>query len=105
LQFDLVGVSGTNQYKVMPLALVTTFTPLIVLVLRVAVVEAVPDAPADGAAELAAELTDGAADLAEFAGFDGDELPHPAARSTAAGIAAAAQYLRVRRLGSCSVSI
>jgi hypothetical protein len=80
LQFDLVDVSGTNQYKVRPLAFVTTATPSIVVVFRAALVEAVPDA--DGADELAA----GADELAEV----DDELLHPAARSAAAARPAAA---------------
>jgi hypothetical protein len=74
LQFDLVDVSGTNQYKVRPLAFVSTATPPIVVVFRAALVEAEPDA-------------DGADELAGVAGFDDDdddELPHPAARSATA---------------------
>jgi hypothetical protein len=80
----LVDVSGTNQYKVKPLAFVSTGTPPIVMVFRAALVEAGPDA--DGADELAT----GADELAEVAGFDDDELPHPAARSAAAARPAAA---------------
>jgi hypothetical protein len=81
LQFDLVDVSGTNQYKVRPLASVSTATPPIVVVFRAALVETVPDA--DGADELLA----GADELAEV----DDELLHPAARSAAAARPAAAR--------------
>jgi hypothetical protein len=84
LQFDLVDVSGTNQYKVKPLAFVSTATPPIFLVCRAALVEAVLD-------------VDGADEPAEVAGFAGDELPHPAARSAAAVRPAAAR----RQPGVC----
>jgi hypothetical protein len=77
-------VSGTNQYKVKPLAFVSTATPPIVAVFRAALVEALLDV--DGADELLA----GADELAEAAGFAGDEPPHPAARSAAAARPAAA---------------
>jgi hypothetical protein len=79
LQFDLVEVSGTNQYKVRPLAFVSTATPPMVLVVRAALVEAVPD-----------ELPDGADDLAEAAVPAGEEVEHPAARTAAAAKPAAA---------------
>ena len=46
VQFDAVDVSGTNQYKVKPLAFVSTATPPIVVVFRAALVEAVLDADA-----------------------------------------------------------
>jgi hypothetical protein len=78
LQFDLAGVSGTNQYRVWPLALVSTGTPPTVAAFRAAPAEAGPDAA--GAGELAAGA----------AGFDDDELPHPAASSAAAASPAAA---------------
>jgi hypothetical protein len=45
---DLVGVSGTNEYNVNPLALVSTVAPPIVVVFR-----AVPEAVATGGGELA----------------------------------------------------
>jgi hypothetical protein len=84
LQFDLLEVSGTNQYKVCPLALVSTATPPIVLVVRAALVAAVPDE--DGAAD----LLDGADDLVEAAVLAGDEVEHPAAKRAAAARPAAA---------------
>jgi hypothetical protein len=94
LQFDLVEVSGTNQYKVWPAASVTTATPPIFVVLRVAAVEAALDeaAEVDGAADVdgAAAEVDGAAEVLEVAGFAGAELPQPAASSAAAGRPAAA---------------
>jgi hypothetical protein len=97
LQFDFVGVSGTNQYKVKPLALVTTAAPLIVVVLRAALVDAVLDGAADA---------DGADEPLEAAGCDDDEeLPHPAASSATSVIATAAQHLRVRWVGGRSVSL
>jgi hypothetical protein len=40
LQFDFVLVSGTNQYKVKPLALVSTFTPLTLAVFSALAVDA-----------------------------------------------------------------
>ena len=40
LQFDLVLVSGTNQYKVKPLALVSTVVPLTVAVFSALPVDA-----------------------------------------------------------------
>jgi len=99
LQFDLVDVSGTNQYKVRPMAFVSTATPPIVVVFRAALLEAVPDA--DGADELLA----GADELAEVAGFVDDDELHPAARSAAAARPAAAHRQRgVCCLGGRSVT-
>jgi hypothetical protein len=40
LQFDLVLVSGANQYKVKPLALVSTVVPLMLAVLSALPVDA-----------------------------------------------------------------
>jgi hypothetical protein len=74
LQLDLVAVSGTNQYSVKPLALVTTATPPIFAVFKV-----VLDEPGR-AVETA--LTD---DLPAPAVLAAGELPHAAAlRATAA---------------------
>jgi hypothetical protein len=73
LQFDVVEVSGTNQYSVKPFALVSRVAPPIF-----AVCSAVPDDPA-AAAEVAA--ADGLLAPPEPA----DEvLPHAAAKSATA---------------------
>jgi hypothetical protein len=85
LQFDFVDVSGTNQYKVRPLAFVSTATPPIVVVFRAALVVAEPDA--DGADELAGDEVAGAAGADDD--DDDDELLHPAARSATAARPAA----------------
>ncbi len=77
LQFDLVGVSGTNQYKVKPFALVSTAVLPIVVVFRAALMAALDVDGTDGLVEEVDEL-------GEVAGFVGDELAHPAARSAAA---------------------
>src|SRR6266702_2120234 len=66
LQFDLVLVSGTNQYKVKPLALVSTVTPLIVVVFTAEPEEAGPE------------------DVPLVPPEPGDEPPHPAASNAAA---------------------
>jgi hypothetical protein len=86
LQFDVVAVSGTNQYSVKPLALVSTVTPP-----RVAVFRAVPDelAVADAAAEAAAD------GLPELLGVV-DELPHAAAMSATATSPKGAHLVVVR---------
>jgi hypothetical protein len=93
LQFDLVAVSGTNQYSVKPLALVSTVTPPILAVFR-----AVPDelALAEEAAEAPA-----AAGLPELLGVV-DELPHAAAISATATSPRGAPitFLRIGRLRS-----
>ena len=85
LQFDFVLVSGMNEYKVKPLALVSTVTPPIF-----AVFSALP---------VGAEAPDCAA-LAELAGADDvagadelPELPHPAAISPATATPAGASHL------------
>ena len=74
LQFDLVAVSGANQYSVNPFALVSTVAPAIFVVFRaeldepVAGVEAALDEEPPEAAGLDADEPD-----------DPDELPHAAA--------------------------
>jgi hypothetical protein len=78
LHFEVVDVSGTNQYKVKPLELVTTFVPLIVAVIR-AELEAGVDAGVDAAALLA-----GAAGLL----LEADELPELPHAATTRAIAA-----------------
>src|SRR5215472_356782 len=77
VQLDLLAVSGPNQYRVNPWALVSTVVPL-----TVAVFSADPDAP-PGLPE------------------PGDELPHAAAITAAAAIKPAARNLfRIRGLPS-----
>src|SRR5208283_5222358 len=87
LQFDLVAVSGANEYSVKPLALVSTVTPPMVAVDR-----AVPDelALAEAAAEVPA--ADG---LLELWGVV-DELPHAAAISATATSPKGANLVVVR---------
>jgi hypothetical protein len=94
LQFDLVAVSGANEYTVKPLALVTTVTPLIC-----AVFSAPPAAAALEAGALDAEA--GAALDAEAGTLEGvapalpldDELEHAAALIAAAAVPAAASIV------------
>jgi hypothetical protein len=76
LQFDLVAVSGTNEYSVKPLALVSTVAPPIVAVFR-----AVPDELALAEAPAEAPAAGG---LLELGGVAVDELPHAAAISATA---------------------
>src|SRR5271155_5775655 len=52
LQFDLVGVSGANQYKVKPRELLSTGTPWMVAIFRV-----VPDDPLFVGSVAATEIT------------------------------------------------
>jgi hypothetical protein len=75
LQFDLVLVSGTNQYRVKPLALVSTVTPFICVVFK-----AEPEAA-------------GLEDVPLVTPEPGDELPHPAASNAAAANTIAAGNL------------
>jgi hypothetical protein len=83
VHLDVVEVSGTNQYKVKPAELVSTFVPLIVVLINV-----LPD-------ELAAGLDAPAAGgvLLELA-----ELPQAAIASTAAANAAAPNIPRMCRV-------
>jgi hypothetical protein len=69
LQFDLVAVSGANEYTVKPLALVSTFAPPIVADFR-----AVVDAAAGEEAALGELLA-----LLAVLVLAGDEVPHAAA--------------------------
>jgi len=87
LQFDLVAVSGTNEYSVKPLALVSTVAPPMVAVFR-----AVPDelAGAEAAAEAPA-----ADELLELLGVV-DELLHAAAISATATSPKGAHLVVVR---------
>jgi hypothetical protein len=74
LHFEVVDVSGTNQYKVKPLELVTTFVPLIVAVIRAELEAGV----------VAAALLAGAAGLL----LEADELPELPHAATTRAIAA-----------------
>jgi hypothetical protein len=84
LHFEVVDVSGANQYKVKPLELVTTFVPLIVAVIR-------------------AELEAGVAAAALLAGAAGllleadelPELPHAATTRAIAASPAAPHMFRI----------
>jgi hypothetical protein len=83
VHFDAVAVSGANEYKVNPWALVTTLTPLIV-----AVFSAPDPAVPDGEAE--------ALDDVPFPAPGLDELEHAAAPiATAATPAAATALIRM----------
>src|SRR5262249_61675257 len=81
LQFDLVDVSGSNEYSVKPLLLVSTLAPLIVVVFRTFPEAA---APRDGVVPEA-----------------GGELPHAATISVAATAAAGASQPIHRGGPSC----
>ena len=81
LHFDVVEVSGANQYRVKPWALVSTVTPPIVVVFS-----ALPLA----AGALEAVVAAGAAGLAGLVEL---ELPHAAIIKAAAAIPAGASHL------------
>jgi len=74
---DVVAVSGANQYRVKPWALVSTAAPLIVVVFTALPDTAAPDAAPGGA----------------LAAPPGDELPQAAMVSAAAIIAAGTSQL------------
>src|SRR5512142_2150735 len=78
LHFDVVAVSGTNQYKVRPLALVTTVAPPIVAVFSALL-------PAAGALEAGAAL--------EAVPPEPDELPQAAITKAAASPAGTSHTL------------
>jgi hypothetical protein len=82
LHFDAVAVSGANEYRVNPWALVTTLTPPIVAVFSAAPDPAAPDAEAEAldGVSLPALVLD-------------DELEHAAAPMAAATTSAAASNL------------
>jgi hypothetical protein len=82
LHFEVVDVSGTNQYKVKPLELVTTFVPLIVAVIR-AELEAGAAALLVGAAGLLLEVD------------ELPELPHAATTRAIAASPAAPHMFRI----------
>jgi hypothetical protein len=84
MHFDAVAVSGPNEYKVNPWALVTTLTPLIVAVFSAEPDPAAPDAEA--------ETLDGVPLSAPLL----DELEHAAAPiATVAAPAAATILIRM----------
>jgi len=93
VHFDAVAVSGANEYKVNPWALVTTLTPLIV-----AVFSAAPDPAAPGAD---AEALDGVPFPAPVL----DELEHAVAPIATAAIPAAASVLIRRDLSFAPFSV
>src|SRR5690348_1071606 len=80
LQFDLVEVSGTNQYRVRPLALASTVALPTFVVVRV-------DAEDAAAGELPEPPEPPEPPLPE------DELPHAAITSTAAAAPAGTSHL------------
>jgi hypothetical protein len=89
LQFDVVAVSGANEYSVKPFALVSTVAPPIVAVFRAL------DEPETGEAAALGE------ELAEPAELAVDVLPHAAAiRATAANPAGAHHRFRITYLRS-----
>jgi hypothetical protein len=91
LQFDLVAVSGANEYNVKPFALVSTVAPPIVAVFR-ALDDAVPGEDEEVALD---------GELAEPPELAEDVLPHAAAiRATAAKPAGAHHRLRITYLRS-----
>jgi hypothetical protein len=93
LQLDLVEVSGANQYSVKPLALVSTFTPLIVVDFTIEL-----DEPEPAAAALGEEPPP---EPPEPDVLDDPELPHAAAtRATAASPAGAHHRLPITHLRS-----
>jgi hypothetical protein len=88
VHFEVVDVSGANQYSVNPAALVTTVVPPIVVVFS-----ADPVAAADVAAPAGLDVTAPAGlDAAAPAGV-GDELLHPAASSASTASPATPAYL------------
>src|ERR1700733_4704514 len=102
VHFEVVEVSGTNQYKVSPLAFVSTTFPLMVLV-DSTVPAALDDAGLDGA-ELDGAALDGAgADAVAATGLPLPlaavlaELPHAATASATAASPVAPSILRIRR--------
>jgi hypothetical protein len=82
LQFDLVEVSGTNQYRVNPLALASTVALPTFVVFRVD-----PEDAAAAAGELPEPPEPPEPPLPE------DELPHAAITSTAAAAPAGTSHL------------
>lgn len=96
LQFDVVAVSGANQYRVKPSALVTTVAPLTCAVFSAPPAAAALD-PEAGALEAEAGALDaaaGALDDAPPAALPlDDELEHAAALIATAAVPAAASIV------------
>jgi hypothetical protein len=90
VHFDIVEVSGANQYKVNPAEFVSTVLPPMVFV------DSGPVA-ASAAALDGAELLPAAAGL-PLATVDPDELPHAATASAIAASPAAPHIFRIRDL-------
>src|SRR5271165_142872 len=97
---DVVEVSGTNQYNVLPLALVTTAVPLMVVMLSappLALALALAGAELTGA-ELAALLAPAAGALAADDALLLAELAHADSASATAASPAAPSIFRIRNL-------
>jgi len=103
VHFDVVGVSGTNQYKTNPAEFVSTAVPLIVFVVSAPPPElaAEPDAAALDPAGLGAAGLDAAAAAAlpvpVAVAADPPELPHAASVSATAASPVAPNIFRIRR--------
>jgi hypothetical protein len=97
VHFEVVEVSGANQYKVRPLAFVSTTFPLMVL-MDSTVPAALDDAGLDGAA-----LDGAGSDVAAATGLPLPvaavlaELPHAATASATAASPVAPSIFRIRR--------
>jgi hypothetical protein len=102
VHFDVVEVSGTNQYKVNPAEFVTTDVPLIVFAASAAPAELDPpelDPAGVAAAGLDAAGLDAAAAAAEpvpLVAAAPPELPHAATTSATAASPVAPNILRIR---------
>jgi hypothetical protein len=109
LHFDVVAVSGANEYRVKPLALVTTVTPLTCAVFSAPPAAAAldPEAGALAAEAGALDAEAGALDDAPPAAVPlDDELEHAAALIATAAVPAAASIVTwilmgVSFTGSC----
>jgi hypothetical protein len=108
LHFDVVAVSGANEYRVKPFALVTTVTPLTCAVFSAPLPAAALDAEA-GALDAEAGALDaeaGALEAAPPALPLDDELEHAAALIATAAVPAAAStvtwiLMDISFTGSC----
>lgn len=91
LHFELVGVSGANQYSTKPLELVSTFVPPTVVASKVALLAAEPAPAAAALLTGAAGLLLWAAGLLELA-----ELPQAATVKAIAASPVAPHIFRIR---------